>query len=214
MADEVGECVGETFKTRPIKLEKVEESKIEDLFSSGESFLKTGKEDEAIKCFVQVLAIDPHHEETQKAMAMLYLQKQMYSAASALFKQLCEGKADPIHYSHLGFALYQQSDFEAAKKAYQEAIKLDESRPQRFVSLSQVYRALGLVNNAVIALNKAVEADDQNADFLFLMAGLKSDLGDNSGAIELLEKVIEMDEKNAEAKDLLKALKAKGLDQE
>lgn len=212
MEEEIGESIEESFKTRPLKMAKEDSSKIDSLFSKGELLLKGGKDDEAIKCFVQVLAIDPHHEQTQKALAMLYLQKQMYSAASALFNQLCEGKADPLHYSHLGYALYQQSDFEAAKKAYQEAIKLDDSRPQRFVSLSQVYRSLGLVNNAIIALNKALEVDEQNADFLFLMAGLKSDMGHNDEAKQLLERVMEMDNENAEAREFLKALELKELE--
>lgn len=206
--EEVGENMEETFKTRPLKMEKGDKQKIEALFAKGESLLNLGKDDEAIKCFVQILAVDEHHEATLHKLAMLYLQKQMFSGASALFKQLCEGEPDAVHYSHLGYALYQQSDFEAAKKAYQEAIKLDSARPQRFVSLSQVYRSLGMINNAVIALNKALEVEEDNADFLFLMAGLKSDQGDNVAAASMLEKIIAADPQHLEAQELLKSLRS------
>ena len=74
--------------------------------------LKAGKEEDAIKCFVQALALNELHDETQHRLAVLYLKKQMYGAAAALFKRLLESKEDPVYYSHLGLALYKQSSFE------------------------------------------------------------------------------------------------------
>lgn len=188
------------------RLSKKERGEVEKLFKRGESFLKAGKEEDAIKCFVQALAIDAFHKETQNRLAVLYLQKQMYGAASALFKQLVDISPDPVHFSHLGLALFQQSDFEGARCAYCKALELDPSRPQRFVSLSQVYRALGRFQHSVIALNKALEIENENLEFMFLLAEIQAESGDKESAKKTLKKILEADPKNSDAKILLNEL--------
>lgn len=155
------------------KISKEDRAKVEALCNRGETLVKAGKDDEAIKCFVQALAVYGAHNETLNKLAMLYLQKQMFSAAAALFKQLGELTQDAVHFSHLGLALYQQSDFEGAKEAYQKAVDLDSSRPQRFISLAQVYRSLGQPYNALVAVSKAVELDPENEEFKDLMKEIK-----------------------------------------
>lgn len=155
------------------KISKEDRATVLALCNRGEALIGAGKDDEAIKCFVQALAINNEHGETLNKLAMLYLQKQMFSAAAALFKQLGELTQDAVHFSHLGLALYQQSDFEGAKEAYQKAVDLDDSRPQRFISLAHVYRSLGQPYNAMIAISKAVELDPENKEFKDLMEEIK-----------------------------------------
>ena len=193
-----------TEKVKKVKLDKNEKEDVQALYNRGEDLLKAGKDDDAIKCFVQVLSIHQDHLETQQKLAMLYLQKQMYGAAAALFQRLADLTEDPVHYSHWGLALYQQSSFAQAKLAYQKAIVLDSSRPQRFASLSQVYRAMGHGYNAMIALNKALELDDKRVEFLYLMADLQVELGNFKEAEESLKKIFEIDPKNQEAEALMK----------
>lgn len=188
------------------KVLKKDISKVKALCENGKQLAKAGKEEEAIKSFVRVLAIDSGHAETQYELAMLYLNKQMYSAAAALFKQLAETLNNPVHYSHLGFAFYQQSAFEEARSAYQQAIILDPSRPQRYISLAQVYRSLGQPNLSVIAVNKAIELDNNNLDFLFLLAELHSEMQMFQDCELVLKKILELDAENKEAKDLLKKI--------
>lgn len=189
-----------------IKLKKAERERAEALFQKAEQMLEAGKEEEAIKLFVQVLAIDPNHIETEKKLAVLYLQKQMFSASAALFEKLAIRENDPIHYSHLGLVLYQQNDFDGAKKAYQSALILDDSRPQRFISLAQVYRALGQNHLAIIAVNKAIAIEEENIEFLLLLSELLLESGQGEGAREVLMKVLEMEKENEEAVRMLKEL--------
>lgn len=197
---------GETEPSKKKRLSGDEREEVERLFKRGVAMIKAGKDDEAIKCFVQALAIDELHIETQHRLALIYLQKQMYAASAALFKKLGELTQDPLHYSHLGLALYQQSEYGAARDAYQKAVDLDPSRPQRFVSLSQVYRAMGQLNNAMVALNKAIEMDGENLEFLFLVGDLQAELGNKDAARQAFEKILVMDPKNKEVKMAIKAL--------
>lgn len=198
---------GDSDADAKIKLSREEKEKAEALCKRGEALINAGKDEEAIKCFVQALSIDGAHLDTQQKLALLYLQKQMYSAAAALFQQLAQQTNDPMHFSHLGLSFYQQSDFENAKIAYQTAVDLDPSRPQRFVSLSQVYRSLGQLANAIIAVNKAVEIDQANVEFLYLLADLQIEAGNLVAAKETLNKLLGIDAENKEAKVLLKEIK-------
>lgn len=189
------------------KLSKQEKIDVFALCDKADIKLKVGEEDEAIKLLVQAMAIDPANTTAQQKLAMLYMQKQMYSAAAALFKQLGEITNEAVHYSNLGLALYQQQEFEAAKEAYQRAVVLDPSRPQRFVSLAQVYRSLDQSSNALVAANKASEMDPENIDFLFLIADLQMDSKNYEESLNALKKILELDPANSEAKTYIRKVK-------
>lgn len=188
------------------KISKSDKTKIEALLAQADQMLKNGEEEQAVKVLVQALAIDSNHIEAQQKLAMLYLQKQMFGAAAALFKQLADLTQDPVHYSHLGFVLFQQNSYEDARAAYQKAVDIDPSRPQRFVSLAQVYRSLGQPQNAVIALGKAIELDNENIEFLLLLTELYAELNNLEEAELALKNVLEKTPDNVDALALLKKL--------
>lgn len=196
----------ESEEEKKVRLSRDQKAEVESLCKRGETLINSGKDEEAIKCFVQALSINSQHPETQQRLALLYLQKQMYSAAAALFQQLAQQTNDPMHYSHWGLALYQQSDFENAKVAYQTAVDLDPSRPQRFISLSQVYKALGQLANAIIATNKALEIDEKNIEYFYQLADLQAESGNYIAARETLEKLFAVDPGNRAGKSLLKEI--------
>lgn len=175
---------------------------VEKLYLKGKSHLDFGKDEEAIKCFVQALAINPNHLETAAALATLYLKKEMFSASAALFKQLVAMSEDPAHYSNLGYALFLQSDYEAALTAYHQAIMLDDSRPGRFASLAQVYREMGRHYHALMAMEKAIVLEGENLEFLLVLADLYGNIGDFPKAIAVLDDVLRLKEGYEPAKEL------------
>ena len=191
------ELTGEEDLPDKKRLKKEEKFQVEDMYQKGAALADKGKEDDAIKYFVQVLTVDPVHVSTQEKLAMLYMQKKMFNAASALYRQLISLTEDARHYSHLGLSLYQQNEHEQARDAYQKAVDLDPKKANRFVSLSQVYRAMDQGQNAIIALNKALELE-KAVDSLLLLADLQIDNGYFEEARENLKKVLEVDEERAE----------------
>lgn len=194
----------ERVKLKPVS--KKESQTVAALCEKAEQKIKSGKEEEAIKLLVQALAVDEAHEDSQHKLAMLYMNKQMFSSAAALFKRLAEVTDEAIHYSHLGLAYFNQQDLESARDAYQKAVDLDPSRPQRFVSLGQVYRSMGQGTHAAISIQKAIDLDEENVSFLLLLADIQKEVGNKEVAKELLNKVLSLDEGNEDAKILLKEL--------
>ena len=164
--------VEEEVEEKKTRLKRGDKAKIENLMEKAEVKAGTGKVDEAVKFLVQLLAIDEDHIPAQNKLAMMYMKKEMYGAAAALFQRLAELEEDAVHYSHLGLALYQQQDHEGARAAYQRSVELDDSRPARFVSLGQVYRALGQYQNAIIAVGRAIELEEEGSKLLKDYEGL------------------------------------------
>jgi len=159
--------------------------------------LDIGDEEEGIKQLIQALAANPTHIKTNDMLAMLYIKKQMYSAASAVLKQLINLEEKPEHYSHLGLVNYQQNLFEEAKSAYQKSIELDPERPQRYVSLAQVYRSLKQPYNAIICANKALEIEEDNVNFLLLLTELFNEVKDSKSAQKTIKRMKQLNEKSA-----------------
>ncbi len=198
---------GTPEESEVVDVSRKDKDRAEALCKKGVNLIKVGKEEDAIKCFVQALALNELHNETQHRLAVLYLKKQMYGAAAALFKRLVESSEDPVYYSHLGLALYKQSNLEEAKSAYQKAVELDPKRAARFVSLAQVYRTMGQLEHSLVALNKALEIEKENMDFLLLLASIQVELKNNKEALVVLEKILEINPENKDAASMLKDLK-------
>jgi len=171
------------------KVTKKEKTEAEIKYTKAISSLEDGDEEEGIKQLIQALALNPLHIKTSDTLAKIYIKKQMYSSASAILKQLINIEEKPEHYSHLGLAYYQQNLFEDAKYAYQQAIILDKDRPQRYISLAQVYRALKQPYNSIISINKALEYDSDNINYLLLLTELFNEVGDNKNAQKTIKKM-------------------------
>jgi len=194
-------------KIKKKRLSKDKKENRDTLSKRGESLINAGKEDEAIKCFVQVLVIDNKHEETKKKLAILYMNKQMYSSSAALFKELIEQTKDSVYYSNLALAYYKQNLYDEAIKSYQKSIELDETRAPRYVSLCQVYRASNKPTHAIIALNKAISLDETNLDYLFLLIDLLVEVGDLKTAKKTLTKATSIDSSHDELSEFSKIIR-------
>lgn len=189
---------------KKVKLSRKQKEEVKELYKKGANFLENGKEEEAIKCFVQALTIDSKHEDSMNKLGVLYMHKQMYSAACAIFKELCESYENSVYLSHLGLALYNLQDYERSLDAYKRAVMLDYSRSQRFVSLCQVYRALNNNRMALISLNKALEIEKDNLEYMFLLSEILFEMDKFEEAKDVIRKILFIDPENEEAKKLLR----------
>lgn len=192
----------EMESVRQKRLSRSDKEKVDEFCKTAEKMIKQGNDEEAIKYFVQALAINELHVDTLQKLALLYMQKQMFGPATALLKRLTKLTEDPVHYSNLGLAHYQLQEYENSRDAYSKALSLDDSRAQRYVSLSQVYRALNQGNLAVVSLNKALEIEPDNIQFLLFLVDIQREMEDYEAALDSIRKVRTLDPELTEAKRL------------
>jgi len=189
---------------RKVKLSRKDKEEVNILYKKANNYLETGNEEDAIKCFIQALSIDPKHKDSMHKLGVLYLHKQMYSSACAIFKELCEIEENAIYLSHLGLALYNLQEYERALDAYQKAVLLDYSRSARFVSLCQVYRSLNNNRMALISLSKALEIEEENLDYMFLLSEILFEMEKFDEAKAVVKKILFLNPENEDAKKLLR----------
>jgi len=198
----------EAIVSKKKRLKKGDKAEVEKLYKRAETLITNGDEDEAIKILVQALAIDELNTDIQHRLAMLYMQKQVFGAAAALFETLGNITGEAVHYSHQGLACFQNRELENAKKAYQKAVSIDPSRHQRFASLSTVYRELNELQNAIISINKAIEIDKENMDYLFVLVDLLVEVGDLDGAKKTLMALRNISSDNFDVDNYIKRIEA------
>jgi len=169
------------------RLSKGHKSDIEKLYKRALAQIKKGLPKEAVKTLVGALALDPNSEDCLRELGELYLAQKMWGKASACYKHLTELKEDAVYFSHLGLAFYNAGELPEAAEAYQKAITLDPKRKQRYISLCNIYRDAEKPQLAIIAINKAIELDAENVDYLLLAADTHIDLEDYAAAKQLCD---------------------------
>ncbi len=181
------------------------------LLSKGDSFykkaaiaLKHGDNKDAEKYFIQCLAMNPSKIDAYFKLAMLYLNNESFSKAELIFRKLIQKiNDDPIYLSNLALALYQQEKFDEAKGFYEKVLQIDSSRAGRWYSLANCNHQLGEIELAITNLNKALELDGNNLDYLLTLAHWYVDADKKDEAKGLLMAVIENYPGNEEIKEMM-----------
>ena len=154
---------------------------------------------------IQALALDPSNVDAYHKLGLLYLHQGQFSKAEMMYHKLvASAKNDPVYFSNLAVAMYQQKNLEGAKSQYKKAIELDDSRAGRFFSLAQVLKELGEVQEALDHFRKAVNMDPKNLDYLLTLAQVYVEDGSMDEARALLEQILAVHPDNEIAKDLMK----------
>lgn len=188
------------------KLSRDEKSSLQKLYERSLVLIKKNDPKGAVKTLVQALAIDPSYIDAQKELGRLYLDQKMWGKASAVYKYLSERTQDPVDYSHLGLALYNNGELEESVLAYQSAISLDPQRSQRYISLGRVYADLNKFPLALIAFKKALDLDKDNIDYLLLVADVHMKMRLFDDTREILKKVIKLAPMGKIARNMMKEL--------
>ena len=178
---------------------------IRNLFKKGEVNFSRKDYEAAEKCFVQVLAIDETHLDANLQLGLTYLKQGNYSKAEFFFHKLVNLKKDPVHYSNLGLALYNQGRLLEAAEAYENALSLDDNRAGRFASLAQDYRELNNEEKALANFEKASRKSPRNTDYLWALIEYYQKLGRQEDLERAAKRLLELDPYNKEAKKLLRA---------
>lgn len=194
---------------------KTETQKAELLGSIRRTFLKAdthfsrGEFDEAEPLFMAIIEEDSSHVEAHSKLGMLYMKKQDFPKAELYFSKLVNLKQDPIFFSNLGAALYQQQRLVEAAEAYENALALDDKRGERLQSLGQVYFELGEDEKALHYFERAANRKPKDLDLKLILADYYERLVQLSEAIKKLEEILEADPYNQEVKKRLRLLRKK-----
>lgn len=177
------------------------------LYLKGDTHFSRGEYEEAATHFLTIVELDSTHLDAHHKLGMLYMKLEDFPKAELYFSKLVNLKKDPIYFSNLGAALYQQQRLVEAAEAYENAISLDDKRAARLQSLAQVYYELGDDDKALHFFERAARRKPKDSALKILIAEYYEKLQRYDDAIRMVEAILEKDPYNKEAKAKLKALK-------
>lgn len=193
--------VDEGVVAAPVEIRKsCKSGNVRNLFKKGEIRFAKNDLDEAERCFVQIVSLEDTHLEANLYLGLTYLKQKNFPKAEFFFHKLVNLKKDPIYYSNLGLALYQQGRLLEAAEAYENAVVLDDKRAARFASLAQVYRELNNDEKALNNFERASQKSPRNLDYLWAVLEYYRKLGRLDDVKATAKKILDLDPYNEDAK--------------
>lgn len=175
-------------------------------FLRADVFFGRNQLDEAEPLFLAILKEEPAHLDAHHKLGLLYMKRGDFPAAELYFSKLVNLKQDPVYFSNLGAALYQQQRLVEAAEAYENAIALDDRRAERLQSLAQVYFELGEDMKALEYFERAARRKPKDEGLKLILADYYERLGDLERAKRMLEELLDMDPYNEALKGRLSGL--------
>lgn len=169
--------------------------------SAGEGDLK-----EVEELLLAIIANEPNHIDAHHKLGLLYLRTGHFSGAELYFSKLVNFKQDPVYFSNLGAALYQQQRLVEAAEAYENAIALDDRRAERLKSLAQVYFELGVDEKALHYFERASRRKPKDSELKLILADYYERLGRKEESRIKLKEILEQDPYNEDLKARFEAL--------
>lgn len=195
-----------TFLAEQPTFEDYRQEKIDRFFKSAEEHLQANRLSDAKKVLHHILSLEPKQVEAEKKIGCILLKEGEDKKAEAIFRTVLESHEDPVVYSNLGLALFNQKRFEEAVSMYEKAILLDDSRSARFVSLAHVYHEMGETNKALKNFEQAAAREPRNINYLFIISDYYQQKGESLKVRETLDRILDIEPFNEEAKERLSCL--------
>jgi Tfp pilus assembly protein PilF/TolB-like protein len=157
---------------------------------------------EKIRKFREALRVNPTYTQAQLQLGRTYFSARDYEPAAAAFARI--PRSDPAAREasfYAGLAYYYSGEFEKAESAFSYLASL--------FPLTEVYNNLGVVEarrgkkNPVEYFQKAVQADDHDADYRFNVGLTLYKAGDSAGAARQLQEALKLRPGDSEARGLL-----------
>lgn len=160
---------------------------------------RAGKSDEARAALEALVAKDPNNGEAVHMQGIMAYQARNYEDALKYMERSLTLDPKPPFYSNLGNVYADLRQFDKAKAAYQNALRMEPTLAAVYGNLGNMYRAQQNPEQAVFQYQKGLRIDPKNADIYLHMASLFFDLKRYPQAIENYHKVLEIAPKRLEA---------------
>ena len=146
---------------------KNEEARI--AYDSGTGLLEENKLDEAEKCFIKAIALDPLYVDAMDHLGLVYRrQKRLAEAEEIYLKSIEINKKNKVPYQNLA-VVYRlqnrlQEDFELQKKL----LELDPNDPEPYYSIGELFFIADDYENAMAFNDEAIKLYiDQKSPYVF-----------------------------------------------
>lgn len=150
---------------------------------------KTGKVDEAISKYAEVMQLNPNHIKTQINLGVMYMNMTPPNTdmALSLFKKAFDQNNNNFEANNnLGSAYLENKDYKNAILYFQNALKIDSKDNDVRVNLAQAFASDGQFDNAKTTYMEVLRQNPNSWDCYIELAKVCMALNDNTSAEKYL----------------------------
>lgn len=155
----------------------------------GLSLLRSGQTSNAVTELEAALKGDPKQTQAATSLIGLYMRAGQPAKAVTVAESLVKQQPSNARFFNLlGMARGDTQNIPAAKAAFEEAVRLDDTFIQPKLNLARLEIATRAYDAATLRLNAILKADEKNAEAMFEMATIAERKGQKADTQRWLEK--------------------------
>ena len=147
----------------------------------GAAYLKSGRREEAMRCFEHALQLQPDHAGTLFSLAGALLESGRATEAKTWCRQARLGQPSAQVCANLADILEQRLEFTGAEDLLRQALKLQPYDSAAFNRLGNVLLATGRPEEAVLAYDQAIHLGEDDPVVYYNRGHARLVLGDLAG---------------------------------
>lgn len=114
--------------------------------------------DEAITAAKKAIDLKPDNAKAYNDLGVAYSGKKRFDEALNEYQKAIEIEPNVAQlYNNIGRLFIEKNDYRRAADAYKKASELDSANPWNYFSLANVYRLMGIYDDALASANKTIE---------------------------------------------------------
>lgn len=166
-------------------------------FQLGTKQLQSNKYDDALQSFDFAIAINPHNISAYAQKALCYEKVKYWESAIQVYESSLEHDESPA-FTHLqiGYCYNKLGSIFKALKSFLQVVYLDAQLDQAWYEIFEIYNNLANYDEALYYINKALEIDNDNINYLKKRAYLYVQLRQFEESIEDFRTLLELEYTN------------------
>jgi len=186
----------------------VRDAKIQKLLAAAVKAIEENCTEDAEKTYIEILRLDPHHIETYRGLADLYIETRSYDQAKEVLEFLLKlNKDDDKAFERLGAIEAFKGNFREAEERFLKSIDIADNVAAYRVELAKVYLQTDEAKKAWYQLKKALEAEPYNPKYLDYFLETSILVGDMEAAEEALNALEAANPENQKLEDFRERIK-------
>ncbi len=146
-----------------------------------------GQSEESEKLLVAILKSSPDHAEAGQLLAEIYRAEKRWKEIKNLLEPLLKYRNDYPTYNMLAEATYELGKFEAARKYYRQAIRLNPNSPDDHYQLGNIYLSENLFALAAQSYESALRLGLQSPVLHYKLASAYFNLRNYFGKVAVVD---------------------------
>ena len=166
----------------------------------GRLCFETNRPDEGVELFRKLKERGSAGLSIEKQLAKTYYDMERYEDAARSYEDVIRQKEpDSDLLNDLGNCFFKMQQYDRAEEHYTRATEVIPVEPKAFFNLGLTRARANRPKEAIVALERYLEVDSENAEIRRLVGALHLELGDFGAAIENFEQILRIRPRDLEA---------------